>query len=104
MKVPKPRKLKSGTWFIQLRLGGESIPVTARTEKECIKQAEFRKSEYLVGKREKKEPKPETEKAPEKLPTLGESIDRYISMRDAVLSPCTIRSYKIIRKTASRIR
>ena len=22
MKVPEPRKLKSGTWFIQMRLGG----------------------------------------------------------------------------------
>ena len=29
MKVPAPRKLPSGSWFIQLRLGGESIPVTA---------------------------------------------------------------------------
>lgn len=25
MKIPEPRKLPSGTWFIQLRLGGESI-------------------------------------------------------------------------------
>lgn len=100
MKVPKPRKLKSGTWFIQLRLGGESIPITAKTEKECIKQAEFIKSEYRIGKREKQEPEPVAEVPPEpvKLPTLGESIDRYIAMRDIVLSPCTIRSYKIIRK------
>ena len=26
MKVPEPRKLKSGTWFLQMRLGGESVP------------------------------------------------------------------------------
>ena len=38
MKVPEPRKLKSGTWFIQMRLGGESIPVSAPTRTECIKQ------------------------------------------------------------------
>ena len=99
MKVPKPRKLKSGTWFIQLRLGGESVPVTAKTERECIKQAEYVKSEYRVGKREQKEPEPETEKAPEKLPTLGEAIDRYISKRDKVLSPSTVSGYKAIKRS-----
>ena len=40
MKVPEPRKLKSGTWFIQMRLGGESVPVSAATRTECIRQAE----------------------------------------------------------------
>ena len=32
MNVPKARKLPSGNWFIQLRLGGESISITAATE------------------------------------------------------------------------
>ncbi len=36
MKVPKPRKLTSGTWFIQMRLGGESVPVSAATRTECV--------------------------------------------------------------------
>ena len=40
MKVPEPRKLKSGTWFLQMRLGGESVPVSAATRTECIRQAE----------------------------------------------------------------
>ena len=39
MKVPAPRKLPSGSWFIQLRLGGESIPVTAATAKDCNREA-----------------------------------------------------------------
>ena len=56
MKVPKARKLSSGKWFIQLRLGGESIPVTAGTEKECTRQAQAVKAEYLVGKRAPKKP------------------------------------------------
>ena len=47
MKVPEPRKLKSGTWFIQMRLGGESIPVSAPTRTECIKQAEKIKADHL---------------------------------------------------------
>ena len=93
MKVPKARKLKSGSWFIQLRLGGESIPITARTEKECVRQAQFLKAEYKAGKREAPPPKEP------KLPTLGEAVDSYIAKRDAVLSPSTIRGYKTIRKT-----
>lgn len=93
MNVPKPRKLKSGTWFIQLRLGGESIPVTALSEKECIKQAEYIKSEYRAGKRQPKQ------EAPEKLPTLKEAIDSYIASKNNVLSPSTIRGYKVIERT-----
>lgn len=97
MNVPKARKLKSGTWFIQLRLGGESIPVTGKTERECVKQAEYVKSQYLVGKREKP-PEPEPEPEPKKLPTLEEAIDDYISKRDGVLSPATVAGYKVIRR------
>lgn len=96
MKVPKARKLKSGNWFIQLRLGGESIPVTARTEKECTRQAQFVKAEYMAGKRENPSV---ADSDAAKLPSLGDAIDAYIANRDAVLSPSTIRGYKTIRKT-----
>lgn len=96
MKVPKARKLKSGNWFIQLRLGGESIPVTARTEKGCTRQAQFVKAEYMAGKRENP---PVADSDAAKLPALGDAIDAYIANRDAVLSPSTIRGYKTIRKT-----
>ncbi len=99
MNVPKARKLKSGTWFIQLRLGGESIPVTGKTERECIKQAEYIKSQYLVGKREKPTEPEQPPPAPQKLPTLGEAVDAYIARRDKILSPSTIRGYKTIRRT-----
>jgi hypothetical protein len=51
MKVPEPRKLKSGTWFIQMRLGGESVPVSAATRTECIRQAEKIKADYRNGKK-----------------------------------------------------
>lgn len=92
MKVPNPRKLPSGTWFIQLRLGGESIPVSARTKKDCIDQARLIKAEYLAGKREKKTKEP-------KAPTLEEAIDAYIARRKAALSPSTIRGYAVIKRT-----
>ena len=51
MKVPEPRKLPSGSWFIQLRLGGESIPVSSTSKQVCIKEAQAIKAEYLAGKR-----------------------------------------------------
>lgn len=88
MKIPKARKLPSGNWFIQMRLGGESISITARTEKDCIRQAEYAKSQYRMGIRS------QDEKA---APTLSEAIDSYISKRDAVLSPSTIRGYRIVQ-------
>lgn len=88
MKVPKAKKMPTGKWRIQLRLGGESIPVTAYSEKDCIRQAQIVKSEYLAGKRA---PKPDAGK----LPTLREAIDAYIASR--MISPATERGYVKIR-------
>lgn len=95
MKVPKARRLSSGTWFIQLRLGGESIPVTGQTERACTTQAQLIKAEYLAGKRDEKKNVP----APEKLPTLAQAIDDYISSKSNILSPSTIRGYRAIQKS-----
>ena len=92
MNVPKARKLPSGTWFIQLRLGGESIPVSGATEKAVIREAERIKADYRTGARE------ERSKAKNKAsPTIGEAMGKYISERENVLSPSTVRSYEIIR-------
>jgi len=87
MKVPKARKLKSGTWFIQLRLDGESIPVTGRTETECTNAAKLIKAEYLNGLRVKI---PKSAKNT----TLLEACESYIERNKASLSPATVRSYK----------
>lgn len=95
MKVPKARKLKSGNWFIQLRLGGESIPITAASEKACVREAQAIKAEYLAGKRAPKEPEKES---PQPL-TLTQVIDDYIKSKDNVLSPSTIRGYRNIQKS-----
>lgn len=90
MTVPEPRKLSSGNWFIQLRLGGESVPVTAPTTKECRDTAMLIKAEYKAGKREIQKNKAN--------PTLRQAIDSYIDARSNTLSPSTIRGYKIISK------
>ena len=93
MKVPKPRKMTSGNYYIQLRLGGKSVGITAPSEKECIRQAQYVKSEYLAGRRSE----PQEDPTP-KLPTLGEAVDKYIDDRASVLSPATVRGYRTIRR------
>lgn len=90
MKVPTPKKMSSGNWYINLRLGGESISVTEPTEKACIRAAQLIKAEYLAGKR--------IEKSNPKKTTLSQAIDNYIASRENVLSPSTIRGYRLIQK------
>ena len=89
MKVPEPRRLPSGSWFIQLRLGGESIPITAATEKECRQQAQLVKAEHLAGKRAVQRSEL----------TLRQACERYIAKKErAQRSPETIRGYDIIMR------
>lgn len=88
MKVPKAKKLPSGNYFIRLRIGGEDIGVTAPTERECTRQAQLIKSEYLAGKR--------IAPVEKKFITLKDACNAFIDERRAVLSPSTIRGYDYI--------
>lgn len=94
MKVPKAKKLSSGTWFIYLRLGGEQISVTGKDEKTCIRNAQVVKAEWLAKKR-----LPEKPDEPANSPTVSELIDSYLSKKSRVLSPSTIRGYRTIQRT-----
>ena len=85
MKLPEPKQLPSGNWFIRLRLGGENIPVTKPTKEECKNTARLIKAEYKAGKRVARCTK-----------TLNTAIDEYI--KDSILSPSTIRGYRMIQK------
>lgn len=91
MKVPEPRKLNSGNWFIQLRLNGVSVPVTAPTAKECKRQAELIKAEHRAGKRQIEATAADI--------TLLAAIDKYIAARSNTLSPSTLNGYECIKKT-----
>lgn len=88
MKVPEPRKLPSGNWFIQLRLNGQSVPVLAATEKECRDRAALLKAEHRAGKA--------VVVAGGNI-SLGEAIDNYIANKSNTISPATVRGYKVIR-------
>lgn len=88
MKLPEPKKRKTGTWYIQLRLNGVSHYVNGSTAKECRDKARLLKSEYSAGVREIKKG----------VPTLSEAIDRYIEKRSNSISPSTIYGYRVIQK------
>lgn len=90
MKVPKAKKMSSGNYFIRLRLGGEEICITEPTEKECIRQAQFIKSEYMAGKRQRKDDKEQV--------TLQKACQNFVATRKNALSPSTIRGYNYIIK------
>lgn len=99
MKVPKAKKQPSGNWFIQLRLGGKSIPITAATERACTRDAQAIKATYLAGKQiSTQDADQEDESTDIPTLTLTAAIDAYISSKDAILSPSTLRGYRTIQR------
>lgn len=89
MKIPEPKKQKSGNYFIQLRLNGKSYSITKPTAKECIKEAEYIKAQYNA---EKLDP------AGNGKITLEKAIENYINARSSVLSPSTVAGYNVCKK------
>lgn len=87
MHVPEPKKTSSG-WRIQLRIGGQSIPVTADTPKECKRQAALIKAEAQAAAKPVKKCSL----------TLSQAIDAYIASLPPDISPATLRSYRSIQK------
>ena len=91
MKVPKPRKLPSGSWNVRMRLGGEDISITRASEAECKKEAQLVKAEYLAGRRQTI-----SRETSEK--TLAEIQASYIKANRMLLSPSTIKGYEELAK------
>lgn len=87
MHVPEPKKAPSGC-RIQLRIGGQSIPVTADTPKECKRQAALIKAEAQAAAKPVKKCSL----------TLSQAIDAYIASLPPNISPATLRSYRSIQK------
>lgn len=86
MKTPTARKLPSGAWTCRVRAGGKDISITRPTEKAAVAEAMAIKAGVIEASRTSPSAK-----------TIREAIDDYISARSAVLSPSTIRGYRIIQ-------
>ena len=86
MKLPKAKKLPSGSWNVQVMVDGKRVSVTAGSEKEAVAKA----AEIKAGLKEK---------AVSTSMTVGAAIDLYIESKDTVLSPSTINGYKKLRKS-----
>lgn len=86
--TPAARQLPSGAWTCRVRVGGQDVSVTRPAKAEA--QAEAMAIKHGIKA-------PDT---PEINLTLGEAIDRYIAMKEGVLSPSTVAGYKRIRKNA----
>lgn len=83
INVPKPKQVSSGRWYINLRIGGQSINITEDTEAKCVAKARAIKSGMLEAEKNTKK-------------TLRAAIEEYILRRDGILSPSTIRSYRAV--------
>ena len=86
MKIPTAKQLPSGKWFIQLRIDGQSIPITEEDEDVCIAKAMAIKTGLIKAKT-----RPESK-------TLGAAVDDYIESRSNIISPATLKGYKSCRK------
>ncbi len=86
MKVPEPRKLKSGNWHVRLILDGEPVYITRPTARECKREAEILKAEYRANLRRN---------SSKESMTLREAMQAYVDSMET-LSPSTIRGYTSI--------
>ena len=85
MKIPKAKKLPSGSWNVNVMIDGQRISVTAASKRGAEQEAAALKSGAKISKTKTQY-------------TIGEIIDRYIESKDTVLSPSTINGYKKLRK------
>lgn len=88
--MAKAKKLPSGNWRVQAKAYGHTRSFTASTKTEAERQAaawQLSAENENIGD------------TPEHL-TFGIATDKYIEMKNNVLSPSTIRSYYNIRRNA----
>ena len=88
LKVPKARQLPSGSWFVQLRLDGQSISITEATENAAIAKAIAIKNGII-----------EHHKIPLADQTLTKAIDLWLENNESRLSPATVRGYKTCQRS-----
>ncbi len=89
MKYPVARKLPSGSWTCRVRVHGQDISITRQDKKVAIAEAMAIKAgiQKASNVHERIEAK-----------TILKAMDDYISVRQNVLSPSTIRGYRSMQR------
>lgn len=88
--APKAKKLPSGKWRCQLMINKQSVSITRESRKEAEEEAFRIKMEYRQ--------KGDDAALKYQRVTLSDAIDNYIQSRENVLSPATLRGYRIIQR------
>lgn len=86
--VPKPRLLPSGLWHIELRK--ERAYFTDPDPDVCTQKAVAYRTRWLHD--------PSIRTDNQKVLSLSEAIDLYISSKDNILSPATVKAYRSYRQ------
>lgn len=82
MRIPEPKQLPSGQWYIQLMVDGQRYNKAFDTPEEAAVWAVQIKTRSV-----------EYHKSPRRM-TVGEAVDHYIELKEPVLSPSTVRGYR----------
>ena len=85
MQQPKAKQLPSGMWYCRVRINGQDISITRRTEKDAVAEAIAIKAGIKHA-----------QTAPLAL-TLDAALGAYIDSQDGLISASTIRGYNAIR-------
>lgn len=90
--MAKAKKLPSGSWRVNQYVGkdADGKRVYKSFTADSKKEAEFMAAEYVMYYKDLEKPRNMT---------VGMAIDKYIEIKDHVLSPSTIMGYKQIRRT-----
>lgn len=78
--MPTAHKTPSGSWQVRTRINGVQKSFTARTKREAELKAALYKNESSCSL------------------TMGQAIDSYIKAKTNVLSPASIRGYRVIER------
>ena len=82
MRVPKPTRLPSGNYRVQITIDGKRISITSPDPLDAMAQAAALR---------------EIKRTPTAI-TLGRCLDDYIELKEPVLSPSTVKAYRSYRK------
>lgn len=86
MKIPTPQLLPSGSWFVRVRVGGESYSKTFPTRDAAEVWATLIKSKYVSGELKKK--------LPDEKKTIRTLVEEYTT--ETPLAENTLKTYRTV--------